>query len=68
VKLGYTAQSQSPLRPAFLALHLANTLLLLAALTLTAHLLSRDKGYLAVQCALWHRLERRRHRGGDAVE
>ena len=46
VKLGYTAQSQSPLRPAFLALHLANTLLLLAALTLTAHLLSRDKGYM----------------------
>jgi cytochrome c oxidase assembly protein subunit 15 len=47
VKLGYTAQSQSPLRPAFLALHLANTLLLLAALTLTAHLLSRAKGYLS---------------------
>ncbi len=46
VKLGYTAQSHSPLRPAFLALHLTNTLLLLAALTLTAHLLSRDKGYL----------------------
>ncbi|HUD14353.1 MAG TPA: COX15/CtaA family protein [Terracidiphilus sp.] len=46
VKLGYTAQSQSPLRPAFLALHLANTLLLLAALTLTAHLLSRRKGFL----------------------
>jgi cytochrome c oxidase assembly protein subunit 15 len=46
VKLGYTAQSQSPLRPAFLALHLANTLLLLAALTLTAHLLSRAKGFL----------------------
>ncbi len=46
VKLGYTAQSQSPLRPAFLALHLANTLLLLAALTLTAHLLSRMRGYL----------------------
>jgi cytochrome c oxidase assembly protein subunit 15 len=46
VKLGYTAQSQSPMRPAFLALHLANTLLLLAALTLTAHLLSRRKGYL----------------------
>lgn len=44
VKLGYTAQSQSPLRPAFLALHLANTLLLLAALTLTAHLLGRQKG------------------------
>jgi cytochrome c oxidase assembly protein subunit 15 len=47
VKLGYTAQSQSPMRPAFLALHLANTLLLLAALTLTAHLLSRRKGFLS---------------------
>ncbi len=46
VKLGLTAQSQSPLRPAYLALHLANTLLLLAALTLTAHLLSRDRGFL----------------------
>jgi cytochrome c oxidase assembly protein subunit 15 len=46
VKLGLTAQSQSPLRPAYLALHLTNTLLLLAALTLTAHLLSRDKGFL----------------------
>src|SRR5208283_5750855 len=46
VKLGLTAQSQSPLRPAYLALHLTNTLLLLAALTLTAHLLSRRRGYL----------------------
>ena len=46
VKLGLTAQSQSPLRPAYLALHLANTLLLLGALTLTAHLLSRRDGYL----------------------
>jgi cytochrome c oxidase assembly protein subunit 15 len=46
VKLGYTAQSQSPMRPLFLALHLANTLLLLAALTLAAHLLGRTKGYL----------------------
>jgi cytochrome c oxidase assembly protein subunit 15 len=46
VKLGLTAQSQSPLRPAYLALHLTNTLLLLAALTLTAHLLSRTRGYL----------------------
>jgi cytochrome c oxidase assembly protein subunit 15 len=46
VKLGYTAQSQSPMRPAFLALHLTNTLLLLAAITLTAHLLSRKKGFL----------------------
>jgi cytochrome c oxidase assembly protein subunit 15 len=46
VKLGLTAQSQSPLRPAYLALHLTNTLLLLAALTLTAHLLGRRKGFL----------------------
>jgi cytochrome c oxidase assembly protein subunit 15 len=46
VKLGLTAQSMSPLRPAYLALHLTNTLLLLAALTLTAHLLSRRKAFL----------------------
>lgn len=46
VKLGLTAQSQSPLRAPYLALHLTNTLLLLAALTLTAHLLSRRYGYL----------------------
>jgi cytochrome c oxidase assembly protein subunit 15 len=46
VKLGLTAQSQSPLRPAYLALHLTNTLLLLAAITLTAHLLSRRKGFM----------------------
>jgi len=46
VKLGLTAQSQSPLRPAYLALHLTNTLLLLAALTLTAHLLSRQHGFM----------------------
>jgi len=45
VKLGLTAQSQSPLRAPYLALHLTNTLLLLAALTLTAHLLSRRTGY-----------------------
>jgi heme a synthase len=46
VKLGLTAQSQSPIRPWYLALHLTNTLLLLAALALTAHLLSRKQGYL----------------------
>jgi cytochrome c oxidase assembly protein subunit 15 len=45
VKLGLTAQSQSPFRAPYLALHLTNTLLLLAALTLTAHLLSRNHGY-----------------------
>lgn len=52
VKLGYTAQSQAPGRPAFLALHLANTLLLLAAITLTAHMLSRQHGYLRSQIRL----------------
>jgi cytochrome c oxidase assembly protein subunit 15 len=46
VKLGLTAQSRSPLRAPYLALHFTNTLLLLAALTLTAHLLSRKTGYL----------------------
>jgi len=46
VLLGLTAQSHSPLRPWYLALHLSNTLLLLAALTLTAHMLGRRKGYL----------------------
>jgi cytochrome c oxidase assembly protein subunit 15 len=46
VKLGLTAQSQSPLRAPYLALHLTNTLLMLAALTLTAHLLSRKRGYM----------------------
>lgn len=45
VKLGLTAQSQSPIRAPYLALHFTNTLLLVAALTLTAHLLSRTKGY-----------------------
>jgi cytochrome c oxidase assembly protein subunit 15 len=45
VKLGLTAQSQSPYRAPYLALHLTNTLLLLAALTLAAHLLSREHGY-----------------------
>jgi len=46
VKLGLTAQSKSPIRPAYLSLHLSNTLLLLAALALTAHLLSRRKAFL----------------------
>ncbi|HUX45395.1 MAG TPA: COX15/CtaA family protein [Terracidiphilus sp.] len=46
VELGLTAQSHSPLRAPYLALHLTNTLLLLAALTLTAHMLSRRKGFL----------------------
>ena len=44
VKLGLTAESHSPLRAPYLALHLTNTLLLLAALTLTAHMLGRGIG------------------------
>jgi len=48
VALGLTAESQSPLRPWFLALHLANTLLLIAALAITAHMLGRRAGFL------WH--------------
>jgi heme a synthase len=46
VKLGLTAQSQSPLRAPYEALHLTNTLLLLAALTLTAHFLGRRAEFL----------------------
>lgn len=46
VKLGLTAESRSPLRAPYLALHLTNTLLLLAALTLAAHMLGRRKGYM----------------------
>lgn len=46
VKLGLTADSHSPLRPWYLALHLANTLLLVAAIALTAHMLCRREGYL----------------------
>jgi len=45
VKLGLTAQSHSPLRAPYLALHFTNTLLLIAALALTAHMLSRREGY-----------------------
>jgi cytochrome c oxidase assembly protein subunit 15 len=45
VKLGLTGKSQSPLRAPFLALHLSNTLLLVAALALTAHMLVRIQGF-----------------------
>jgi cytochrome c oxidase assembly protein subunit 15 len=44
VLLGHTAQDRSPARAVYLALHLTNTLLLLAALALTAHFLSRRTG------------------------
>jgi cytochrome c oxidase assembly protein subunit 15 len=52
VKLGLTAQSQSPLRAPYLALHLTNTLLLLAALTLAAHLLGRKHGFTCASVKL----------------
>jgi heme a synthase len=45
VKLGLTAQSQSPLRAPFLALHFSNTLLLVAALAMAAHFLGRSAGF-----------------------
>jgi cytochrome c oxidase assembly protein subunit 15 len=45
VKLGLTAQSRSPLRAPFLALHLSNTLLLVAALAMAAHFLGRRTGF-----------------------
>lgn len=41
VLLGKVAQDRSPSRAVYLGLHLTNTLLLLAALVLTAHFLSR---------------------------
>lgn len=44
VELGLTANNASPARAFYLGLHLTNTLLLLAALTLTAHFLSRRSG------------------------
>jgi heme a synthase len=46
VKLGLTAESRSPLRAPVEALHFSNTLLLVAALTLVAHMLSRQRGFL----------------------
>ncbi len=46
VLLGLTAHNQSAARGVYLALHLTNTLLMLGALTLTAHFLSRKMGYM----------------------
>jgi cytochrome c oxidase assembly protein subunit 15 len=46
VLLGHTATDRSPSRAVYLALHLTNTLLLLAALALTAHFLSRRDGVM----------------------
>lgn len=44
VELGLVAHNQSPSRAFYLGLHLTNTLLLLAALAMTAHFLSRREG------------------------
>lgn len=46
VKLGYVVRDQSAGRFIVLPIHLANTLLLLAALALTAHFLARDSGFM----------------------
>jgi cytochrome c oxidase assembly protein subunit 15 len=46
VLLGMTAQNQSASRAVYLALHLTNTLLMLAALALSAHFLSRTRGFM----------------------
>lgn len=46
VLLGKVAQDQSSSRAVYLALHLTNTLLMLAALALTAHFLSRTRGFM----------------------
>jgi len=45
VKLGLTADSRLPLRAPMLALHLSNTLLLVAALAMAAHFLGRRAGF-----------------------
>ena len=46
VLLGKTAHDESTSRAVYLALHLTNTLLLLAALALAAHFLSRTYGFM----------------------
>jgi cytochrome c oxidase assembly protein subunit 15 len=46
VILGKVAHDQSASRAVYLSLHLANTLLLLAALALTAHFLARPMGFM----------------------
>jgi cytochrome c oxidase assembly protein subunit 15 len=46
VKFGYVVHDQSPGRFIVLPIHLANTLLLLAALALTAHFLARESGFM----------------------
>ncbi len=52
VELGLVADNASPERAAYLGLHLTNTLLLLGALALTAHLLSRQAATMRGSVAL----------------
>ena len=52
VELGLVANNASPLRAIYLGLHFTNTLLLLGALALTAHFLSRPVGALRGTVAL----------------
>lgn len=52
VLLGLTAHNMSPSRAVYLGLHLTNTLLLLGALALTAHFLSRRGGNTRGEVAL----------------
>ncbi len=54
VLLGHTARDQSPMRAFWLSLHLANTLLLLASLALTAHFLGRSAARMRGGVALRH--------------
>ena len=56
VKLGLTAMSLSPWRPPMLALHLSNTLLLLATLALTAHMLGRTHAHQRDDVAFRYRV------------
>src|SRR6202453_2672297 len=55
VLLRLTADNRSPARAVYLSLHLANTLLLLAALALSAHFLGRSQAFdrRAVRFAHW---------------
>ena len=54
VLLGHTGKDTSPMRAFWLSLHLANTLLLLAALALTAHFLGRREGRMRGGVELRH--------------
>jgi cytochrome c oxidase assembly protein subunit 15 len=46
VLFGMTADNQSIARTAYLALHLTNTLVMLGAIAMTAHFLSRKRGFM----------------------